>query len=87
MPAPLRRVLLFLGRALRDYGYFHVCPPPLPPPDRPSGMPSGVPPGALPGVPPAPGHPERVVPLPVSELRWWKELETRLTGGGSADRP
>ncbi|WP_031518339.1 DUF6059 family protein [Streptomyces sp. NRRL F-5123] len=72
MPAPLRRVLLFLGRALRDYGYFHVCPPPLPP---------------QPGAPPAPGHPERVVPLPVNELRWWKDLETRLADGSSADGP
>jgi hypothetical protein len=72
VPAPLRWVLLFLGRALRDYGYVHVCPPPLVPP---------------PGAPPAPGHPEKVVPLPDHERRWWQDLETRLAGGGPADRP
>jgi hypothetical protein len=63
VPAALRRVLRVLGRALRDYGYFHVGPPPPPPP----------------GELPAPGHPEKVVPLPDHERRWWKDLEARLT--------
>jgi hypothetical protein len=60
------RLLLFLGRGLRDFGFALFCVPHD---------------GAHPGFATSPGHPERVIPLavlPEEERRWWKELERRL---------
>lgn len=62
----VRRILLFVGRMLRDFGRAQYSfPPPEYDPDFTT----------------SPGHPEEVVPLaklPEDERRWWIDLEKNL---------
>lgn len=62
----MRRVVLFFGRGLRDFGFALFSVP------RQDTTPRHA---------TSAGHPERVIPLsllPEDESRWWRELEKRL---------
>jgi hypothetical protein len=71
----MRWLLLFFGRAFRDFGFALFSLPR----EGPTTPESTV----------CPGHPEKVVPLsalPEPEQRWWRELEQRLGQDGEGGR-